>query len=665
VRKLLAVAARELAERWILFPASLMVGFFPLVVPAFGVRREDAPLVGLVGATGLAAAAAVVIGSSMLARDAADGRLGFLFSRPVPWGTIWGGKWLAALVLVVTSGILAAIPWMAAFPLAALGGHHGGSWIRAMIDGPGWAFSFTLIVLGVGLANFGATAFRSRSPWLGLDFGLLAAGFWATRRYVAPLWLYGILGKEMEQWSIVLGLLPLALGVLVGSVAQVAVGRTDLRRAHRAMSIGLWAVIGLTLGVAGGYWQWVRSASPADVSVQAAARDPRGRWVYVEGSGAHSGFYPHGYLIDAASGRYMRRPDHDGEPWRRWGFGLFFSADGRFGAVPHFDREDRGAALSLIDLTGETPRLTEVALESSPPPTGRTEFALSPKAASIFVVHESGASLFELPSGRRMATTTIGPGWRPAALRFVAGGGARAWLVPWSEVPGPMRAEMRVVDLAADGQSKAVTFPTATSLDPARVWGAVLADADGRRIVTVDAGLHLRDGATGDSVATLAEGAGMFPGNLSVFFLADGRIVVGDGRIRMESGPPRALIRVFDRAGVPLSEMRLEVRPGGLSVGPEVAPGRIAVSPFRADFLPEDTLVIDVGEGRVVERLPGLRSKLGFWDVSCSAPAGAEATSVHFFRDAEGRLVRLDFATGERRVVAGPGAPRGERISAR
>ena len=37
----------------------------------------------------------------MLARDAADGRLGFLFSRPVPWPAIWGGKWLAAVVLVV------------------------------------------------------------------------------------------------------------------------------------------------------------------------------------------------------------------------------------------------------------------------------------------------------------------------------------------------------------------------------------------------------------------------------------------------------------------------------------------------------------------------------------------------------------------------------------
>ena len=43
---------------------------------------------------------------------------------------------------------------------------------------------------------------------------------------------------------------------------------------------------------------------------------------------------------------------------------------------------------------------------------------------------------------------------------------------------------------------------------------------------------------------------------------------------------------------------------------------------------------------------------------------GAEVPTVHFFVEAE-RIVRLDFATGERRVVAGPGATTGERISIR
>ena len=182
MRKLLAVAARELRERWILFPASFVLGFNPLVLPAFGVDRRVMPELGLATSVLLGAGAAVVMGSTMLARDVSNGRLGFLFSRPLSWRTIWGGKWLAALVLVVTSGLLAAIPWMTAYPLASIGGHHGDSWIRAMLDGPGALRFLLVIVLVVGLANFSATAFRSRSPWVTLDLALLLAALWATRR---------------------------------------------------------------------------------------------------------------------------------------------------------------------------------------------------------------------------------------------------------------------------------------------------------------------------------------------------------------------------------------------------------------------------------------------------------------------------------------------------
>ncbi len=658
--RLLAVTVRELRERWLLFPAALAIGSFPLVLPAFGVPRDAMPAVGLFSAVLLGAAAGLIMGASMLARDAANGRLGFLFSRPLSWPAIWGGKWLAALLLVVASGILAAIPWMVAYPLSTVGGHHGDSWLRAMLDGPGAAFLLTVIVLTVGLANFGATLFRSRSPWAALDLACLIVVFWAARRYVAPLWLYGVLGAGAGDWNVALALAPLAVGLLAGSMAQVALGRTDLRRAHVALSFAFWVVIGLTLVAAAGYWAWVRSAGPADVNVHAVTRDPGGRWIYVEGSRPRrGGWYPHGFLMDTASGRYAARP----EPLLdrpRVPVGVLFSANGRFVAQPYLDREGRGAAIDLLDLAGETPKRTEVVLESSPPPTWTMAFALSPAAGSVFVVHETGASLFALPSGRRVATTTIGPGWRPALVRFLAEGEARAWLVPFTEVPSARgRAEMRVVDLAADGRSRTVTFPLAAALNPDTAWRGVGADAPGRRLVTPDGGVRLRDGATGELVATLAEGDSRLP----ILFLADGRIVLGGG----PSGgkDPKARLLVFDRDGAKLGEVPLDLWPWGLTVGPEVAPGRLAVSSFRTPYLSEDTLVVDVGDGRVVERLAGLRPAIGFfWNVS-AVPAEAGPTSMHFFRDIEGRVVRIDFATGERKVVAGPGAPAGGRIRVR
>jgi hypothetical protein len=659
---LLAVAARELRERWLLFPGAFVAGFFPLVLPAFGVSRAVLPTVGVAQTVLLGAAAAVVIGSSMLARDATNSRLGFLFSRPLPWGTIWGGKWLAAITLAVASAFLTAIPWMAAIPLASLGGHHGDSWLRAMFDGPEPVFFFVLIVVAVGLANFNATAFRSRSPWVALDLALLLAAFWATRRYVAPLLWFGLLSTD--EWRHILLPVPLAVALLVGSMAQVAVGRTDVRRAHRASSLAFWAVVGLTLVTAAFYLQWIRSAGPADIRASAVAADPAGRWIYIEGSAERSGWYPHKRLIDTASGRYLAGPEPELDR-RTFGSGILFSADGRFVALP--GSVDENAAVTLFDLSSSTPRVSVVRLESSPPPTGITAFALSPSGASVFLVHESGASLYALPSGRRVATTTIGPGWRPMALCFLAEGTARAWLVPSGvrEVIRP-RADMRVVDLAADGSSRAVTFPVAAP--PAR-QDAVIPESGGQRIITVDGGVQVRDGATGALLATLLEGEGStgpreatWASRFPVLFLADGRILVGDGRSRAEPGPPRALVRVFDRAGVALGEMRLDLLPGGLSLGPEVAPGRIAVSSLRSIFIPEDTLLVDVAEGRVVERLTGLRPAMGFWNTSSiPVPAG----SVHFFRDVESRVIRIDFATGERKIVAGPGAPRGERLSAR
>ena len=81
---------------------------------------------------------------------------------------------------------------MVAFPRATLGGHQGGSGLRTLLEGPGAVLLLILMVLTAGLANFAATAFRSRSPWVALDLVLLVGALWAIRRYIAPLWWYGV-----------------------------------------------------------------------------------------------------------------------------------------------------------------------------------------------------------------------------------------------------------------------------------------------------------------------------------------------------------------------------------------------------------------------------------------------------------------------------------------
>lgn len=667
--RLLAVAARELRERWLFLPGAFAAGFLVLVMPAFGISRSLVPTMGLVAAALLAAAAAVVTGSSMLARDTAVGRLGFLFSRPLPWAAIWGGKWLAALLLAALCALLACIPWMAAYPRASLGGDHD-TGLLGLVDGRGVAQVLVVLVLAIGFANLAATLFRSRSPWLALDLVLMLGATWAAWRYLAPLLFYGILAAG--QWTLALALLPVAVGLVAGSLAQVATGRTDLRRAHLALSLGFWAVIGLTLAAAALRWLEVRSTGPDEVSAVAVSRDPSGRFVYVEGFAERSARYPHRFLIDTTTGRYLSRPAPDEEPVRFGGLGVLFSADGRFAALP--GAASGGAGLTLVDLREPGLRATRVLLESSRPPTWMTGFALSPAAATVFVAHESAASLFELPSGRRLATTAIPPGWQPAAVRYVAEGSARAWLFARDDGPARTRpSELRVLTLAADGTSSTATFPIGPTVTHVSGWRVLQPDAAGERIVTAEGGLVLRDGATGAPLARLVEGGG----NPPALFLADGRIVV-EGRAP-DGGPPfeQPHLWVFDRAGTKLADVPLPPStPGRISIGPEAAPGRILVWSDRG-FRPSGRAVLaDIASGEIVETLAaGLAPARGFQlGAPPAAPEGPSrvqffTADTHAFSPARIRgpsqLVRIDFATGERKVVVGPGAPSGERISAR
>jgi hypothetical protein len=145
------------------------------------------------------------------------------------------------------------------------------------------------------------------------------------------------------------------------------------------------------------------------------------------------------------------------------------------------------------------------------------------------------------------------------------------------------------------------------------------------------------------------------PGRRSAAFTSDGRVVVADG------SQGQARLRVFDPSGAALAETSFDLPNAGqpLHVGPEVAPGRIAVASGIPFLTGGETLVVDLATLAVVERLTGLaplRPSLGH----ASFPVRAEG-SVHLFVG-QGQLVRIDFRTGERKVLAGPGAPHGERL---
>ncbi len=353
-----------------------------------------------------------------------------------------------------------------------------------------------------------------------------------------------------------------ALALLLASAGQLAVGRTDVRRAHRALSIGFWAVVFSLLVAAAGWLTWVEAARPADLDqpmLVDAASD--GRWLYVVGRTSRGGYL--GFLLDAASGRHLHVdvavPWSGLLPKATAGRDVSFSADSRW-AVRW--RESRGGTgLTLVDLRSEPPRPVEVPLDSSAPPSWWTHAALSRSATTVLLVQESAVSLFALPSGRAVATSPVPPGWRVGAARFLSEDAARVWLEPWE--PGDLSSgpgEMRILDLARAAKPRLASF--ATALRSHGLRPRLLAQRG--RHTTVDARRGSAAARRGDGaiLATLVENAKV----KAARFLADGRIAA----LGFESG--RVVVRVFAPDGTLQERIDLDRATGERGLGPQVGP---------------------------------------------------------------------------------------------
>ena len=603
--KLLAVAARELRERWLLFPGALVAGLFPLVLPAFGVRRERRADGGLVTSVLLGAAAAVVIGSTMLARDSSNGRLGFLFSRPA----VLGGPSGAASGWRPSSSRRRAPPWprsrgWLAYPLESLGGHHGDSWLRAMLDGPGDAALPRPARPRVGLANFNATAFRSRSPWLALDLVLLLLAGWAIRRYVAPLVSLGILAIDRRSgWRLLAPLGPLAVGLLLGSVAQVAL-RPDRPAPGAPRDVARLLGRGRRAG------RRRRATGLGPVGAPRRRARCRSRPATRRALGLRRGFWR------LAARRLARAPDrHDDRALRATWAARRLVAGPRGLAVlggRRFAAQSRGApptgarARSCSSTSpARHPRARRSCFESSPPPT-LDGLGLRPVA-----VGEPGPPR---PRVRRVALRrAVGPsrGDDDPPPRLAGRGHPLPRRGPGPGLAGPRvgaktsearaRAQMRVVDLAADGDVADGSASRSRRRRGVGRWTARPSGCAGRSDSSpTTAGCTCATGRRGSLIATLAEA----PGRLSAAFIA-GR----PHRRRGRRTAGRARLRVFDSGRRRRRRRRTSTSPPALrpAAGPEVAPGRVVVSPSgRPVFAEAETLVVDVATRRSSSDSPGL-----------------------------------------------------------
>jgi hypothetical protein len=692
MRGFAAVFRREIAERRLLALVGLL-GLVPLALPWF--NSSLVPDLGaLRGAAAVAlaniasAVLALLLGATVLAHELGERRLGFYFNRPLGAGAIWAGKLGAAFASSVAVGLLVLVPTLLADGPSAL--RSGAVEILFPVPLGGqlllWLAALLVLIL---LAHAFSVVIRARSTWLLLDVGgalltsLVAWGALARLHaaFASRLVVWGELARVHTAlasrplvWAIAGIAIALPLALLAASAAQVALGRTDLRRAHRVLSLTLWGgMLAAALGVAG-YSRWLLAATPVDLEAVAAAKvAPRGDWLALAGPAARRGGYTPAFLLDSASGRFLRI----GPESLSWLLRPLFSADGRWVAWVQF-QTGPGSPLDLLYADLRSPRPAPVRTTISF--TRYPELDLSPEGGRIAALSEGRLLVYELATGRLLDSAPFNnPGGR-VVLQFT----------------DPRRIRLYWNEFATSGESEPARFAWRTNITeydlPTRdLYGtghlepglglsnwAFRPDGDVLMYSVNERGRRFRlvDARSGRPLTEI-------PAAGSAVFLHDGRVAYavpakGGWEVRLleRSGRPgRSGDGSVVVVHIPDKELK-ELRPGGrpspdrlarlregferlarsdaapavafpfsgeeLRLGGEPSPGRLVVA-TRGSGTPWRVFLLDLASGTSREVAQGL------FPVPWYDPEGL--TPPHLFGRPGGGLVWLDPETGKRRVV--------------
>ncbi len=656
MRAFAAVFGREIFARRLAFPVALAAGFVPIIGSlVYGWSTPDAAegrvLVGLVAATALSIAFALLLGASVIAGETSEKRISFFFARPISAAAIWGGKLLAAVVVTLASALITFTPAWLTGP-----GRTRGLWGFNPALGETLLGALALAFLLVLGSHAVVTIGRLRSPWVALDLILAPALVFLAAVSVSSLFRNMVLGdptfgRSVEPPIAALVFLSVSavLALVLATFIQVAEGRTDARRAHGAFSAVFFGLCGLAVALTGAYAWWCAAARATSLEsvVGGVQTAPRGPWIAAGGPlGAWRG--GGSFLFDSAGSRSLRLH----------GWDVNFSQDGthaawgqpRFG---FFGRKDNRSDIFVADLALGRPRPVETGLECS---SGWCRVFLSPSGRRLALVDARSVTAYDVSNpGNPKEIAAFHVDGDVTGIAFVDEDTLRLFpriLRARDKNAGPTQ----VAELSLPSKKSSVTGPLDREIAP-----YLRLSADGRyfvgtRKVGEDSSvLTLHDGHTGALVATLAEGLR----NPQAVFLTGNRVAVAG------IAGVQAQMKIFlegEEGRTAAAARTIELGPAKrLVLGGEVTPGRVAVSllPFEenppASARAAKLAFVDVATGAVSPGPDGLvpADRFGWWwnPVLPSAEAGTPASLL--FLDAEGRLVRLDPATGAQTVLLG------------
>ncbi len=641
MRAFLAVLWREMAERWLIAVAAAVLSLVPLAAPLLDLPAYRGPDLRGGVALGLSLIVsfllALVLGSSILARDLGERRLGFYFSRPLPGLAIWGGKLAAAFLMALGTGLLVGLPAALLGDGVDLSGYWGTSFSLRLGLAANlglWAAALALLVL---LSNAVSTMIRTRSPWLLLDLAaatLLAAFLWVeSNRLLAAQAFDAFFGVGLAL--LIAGVVALAAATAV----QVVRGRTDPRLGHRLLSLTLWGLLAISALAAAGFGRWVLAVSPRDLTHVLHVDPAPGDWVALSGiAQGRAGFQPT-FLFDTRSGAYVRIPAAN------WLYGVWdgasFSADGR--RAVWLEREGGGpfplhVRRLELDRPGARPAAPQVVFDEGYP----RDLVVSPDGRRFAALYKGRVLAWELDSGRALLSIPIPSGHdeEQQLLRFLPSGNLRFYALRRASLSLAGR-ETRNSILATDIDPGTGRVVRSRSLPVDGGWMTAVSP-DGNRIL-----VELRTMASPPQfrIADVASGAvvsgrGSNGTILRATFLHDGRLLAWSRRDR------RAILHLFDLQG--RESRRFTMETDRLGVGAQPDPGRLVI--YHAP--PKSDGKVHSLRSGVLDLDNGVLRTLGVGIVPVGSPGLAPGSlGTRLFWQDRGGLVEVDPATGERRVI--------------
>jgi hypothetical protein len=405
----MSIIRREFAARrdlLVLAAAVMIIAVMMPLMPGTGNygTSDVRSLASQVLALMLGYSVAIGLGISVFGSDLSAGRLGFFFARPVTTRAIWVGRMLAALAIVFACEAIVIVPAVVA---------EGAQLVH--INPTGWwaiVSAFVLMPIILCLASHALSVMgRARSAWLLLDLaGLVAVavGSWLAIR---PLIVMGAI-RAVVVVSTLLAVAA-AAALAIAGWAGLAVGRTDLRRTHGAMSIALWSLLGVAVACLLVSSGWLRGFGPAqmdDVEVFSVA--PDGGWIEVWGSAPWRLDVRRHALVSSSTDRFLLLP----MSWTRYQRELVFSVDGRtvvgLGLVAG---PEKFSSLWWSDLEAHDLHLQETTIVVS----GRATPSLSPSGSRIAILDAALLSVYELESEHLLTAISIPQNLQSAVVFFV------------------------------------------------------------------------------------------------------------------------------------------------------------------------------------------------------------------------------------------------------